>query len=43
MQPVNLEYARRPDGSLHVALGGDWKLSRVVERNKASSTQAAGL
>ena len=30
MQPVNLEYARRPDGSLHVALGGDWKLSRGI-------------
>jgi phospholipid/cholesterol/gamma-HCH transport system permease protein len=26
VQRVNLEYARRPDGTLHVALGGEWKL-----------------
>jgi phospholipid/cholesterol/gamma-HCH transport system permease protein len=28
MEQVDLDYARRPDGTLRVALGGDWKLSR---------------
>ena len=30
MKHVDLEYGRRPDGSLHVALGGDWKLARGI-------------
>jgi phospholipid/cholesterol/gamma-HCH transport system permease protein len=30
MQQVDLEYARRPDGTLHVALGGDWTLARGI-------------
>ncbi|HZW89301.1 MAG TPA: ABC transporter permease [Myxococcaceae bacterium] len=34
-QSSNLEYARRPDGTLHVALGGDWKLSRGVPAPRA--------
>src|SRR5215469_1115359 len=29
-QQVNLQYARRPDGALLVALGGDWKLARGI-------------
>ena len=28
MEHVGLEFARRPDGTLRVALGGDWKLAR---------------
>ena len=27
---LDLQYARRPDGTLHVALGGDWKLGRGI-------------
>ena len=30
MEHVDLEYGRRPDGTLHVALGGDWKLTRGI-------------
>jgi phospholipid/cholesterol/gamma-HCH transport system permease protein len=30
MQQVDLEYARRPDGTLHVALGGEWKLASGI-------------
>ena len=30
MEHVDLEYGRGPDGTLHVALGGDWKLARGV-------------
>ena len=30
MQHADLEYARRPDGTLHVALGGDWTLARGI-------------
>jgi len=34
-QSSNLEYTRRPDGTLHVALGGDWKLARGVPAPRA--------
>jgi phospholipid/cholesterol/gamma-HCH transport system permease protein len=30
MEQVDLEYGRGPDGTLHVALGGDWKLARGI-------------
>jgi phospholipid/cholesterol/gamma-HCH transport system permease protein len=30
MEQVDLEYARGPDGTLRVALGGDWKLARGI-------------
>jgi phospholipid/cholesterol/gamma-HCH transport system permease protein len=30
MEQVDLEYGRRPDGTLHVALGGEWKLARGI-------------
>jgi phospholipid/cholesterol/gamma-HCH transport system permease protein len=30
MEQVDLEYGRRPDGTLHVALAGDWKLARGI-------------
>jgi phospholipid/cholesterol/gamma-HCH transport system permease protein len=30
MQQVDLEYARRPDGTLHVAFGGEWKLASGI-------------
>jgi phospholipid/cholesterol/gamma-HCH transport system permease protein len=30
MQHVDLEYARRLDGTLHVALGGEWRLARGI-------------
>src|SRR5207302_8368357 len=30
MEHVDLEYARRPDGTLHVALAGEWKLGRGI-------------
>ena len=30
MEQVDLEYARRPDGTLRVALGGEWKLARGI-------------
>ncbi|TMA87625.1 MAG: ABC transporter permease [Deltaproteobacteria bacterium] len=34
MEHVDLEYARRPDGTLRVALGGDWKLARGIPAPK---------
>ena len=34
MENVDLEYARRPDGTLRVALGGDWKLARGIPAPK---------
>ena len=34
-QSSSLEYARRSDGTLHVALGGDWKLARGVPAPRA--------
>jgi len=30
MPQVELDYARRPDGTLHVALGGNWKLASLI-------------
>src|SRR5260370_35939073 len=30
MEQVDLEYARRPDGTLRVALGGDWRLAHGI-------------
>ena len=30
MEQVDLEYARKPDGTLRVALAGDWKLARGI-------------
>ena len=30
MQQADLQYARRPDGTLHVALGGEWTLARKI-------------
>jgi phospholipid/cholesterol/gamma-HCH transport system permease protein len=30
MEQVDLEYARGPDGTLRVALGGDWRLARGI-------------
>jgi len=30
MQQVELEYSRRPDGTLHVALGGEWRLASGI-------------
>src|SRR5438874_1864383 len=30
MEHVDLKYARRPDGTLHVALAGEWKLGRGI-------------
>jgi len=30
MQQLDLQYARRPDGTLHVALGGEWTLARKI-------------
>src|SRR5262244_1705023 len=30
MEQIDLEYARSPDGTLRVALGGDWKLARAI-------------
>jgi phospholipid/cholesterol/gamma-HCH transport system permease protein len=30
MQQADLQYARRPDGTLHVALGGEWTLARRI-------------
>jgi hypothetical protein len=30
MEQVDLEYGRRPDGTLHVALAGEWKLARGI-------------
>jgi phospholipid/cholesterol/gamma-HCH transport system permease protein len=30
MQQVDLEYARRPDGTLHVAFGGEWTLASGI-------------
>ena len=34
MEHVDLKYARRPDGTLRVALGGDWKLARGIPAPK---------
>jgi len=34
MKQVDLEYARGPDGTLRVALGGDWKLARGLPAPK---------
>jgi len=30
MKQLDLEYARKPDGTLHVALAGEWKLGRGI-------------
>jgi phospholipid/cholesterol/gamma-HCH transport system permease protein len=35
MQQADLEYARRPDGTLHVALGGEWRLARGIPPPRA--------
>ena len=32
MQQVDLQYARRPEGTLHVSLGGDWTLAHMLPR-----------
>src|SRR5262249_13797799 len=34
MEQVDLEYARSPDGTLRVALGGDWKLAHGIPAPK---------